>query len=214
MGIVEKESREVQKRTPSRLRLRMISYLQRYQRVSRGCNAEKEAQRTQKSWLPWSRMYRSQSCNDSLGSHHSRSASLSNLCSRSCRRWLTNFFAGWAIQPNEFHLEELFHGVVIRIRTWSRYRKSRWLQDRYRDCEPTLVIRKVYFNWRSQDALLENIDLRNQISISTVPRTQSWRVFTLLRNRMIEVLTNHCELQIESKSIKASCIWFCIRIEL
>lgn len=31
---------------------------------------------------------------------------------------------------------------------------------------------------------------------------------TLLRKRMIEVRTNHCELQIESNSIKASCIWF------
>lgn len=59
--------------------------------------------------------------------------------------------------------------------------------------------------------LLEHVELREHRGRQVLERNSEREGEggrTLLRNRIVDVLTNHCELQIESNSMRASCIWF------
>lgn len=71
----------------------------------------------------------------------------------------------------------------------------------------TGVIREVVHHWRMWQLLGEQIDLVQEqyLSVDAFSKSAMQRRQVTLT---IEVLTNHLELQIESKSVSASCIRF------
>jgi hypothetical protein len=68
------------------------------------------------------------------------------------------------------------------------------------------VVREVVFEWRSWKLLRKEIDFVQEQDLIVFVR---WRGAVRVGNLTIDVLTNHRELQIESKRVRASCIRFC-----
>lgn len=101
----------------------------------------------------------------------------------------------------------------VRMRTHVDLLRRRLVQPHEPRCEvlacsvvvcSTVEVGEVIHDGRATNLLAEQIDLNSSCQID-VGRGSTMEL-TLLRKRMMEVRTNHLELQIESKRTNASCI--------